>query len=143
MSFLDSSAARAQYERMFRHALLIAAALIGTCAVTDATFATDVLTLLSESANLSAEEVKALEAQLESDPLDMSTRTRLLGYFGDLSRYDEAPSRVRLRELGLWLIRNEPKSLLLGALDPHIRELDPYWDPVAYKEGKQAYLKHL
>ncbi len=35
---------------------------------------------MKEGANLSAAQVEALEAQLEDDPLNMSVRTRLLGY---------------------------------------------------------------
>ena len=128
---------------MFKNALLLSAALIGTVAWTDAVIASDVHTLLEEGASLLAEEVEVLEAQLESDPLDMSTRTRLLGYYGDLSRYSEPTSRIRLRPLLTWLIRNEPKSELLGPLDSHILELDPYFDAAGYQEGKQAYLEHL
>lgn len=128
---------------MFKHALLISATLIGTGALTDAMIASDVQTLLEEGASLSAEEIEALEAQLESDPLDLSTRTKLLGYYGDLSRYSEPTSRARISSLLTWLIRNEPKSPLLGPLDSHILELDPYFDAAGYKKGKEVYLAHL
>ncbi len=128
---------------MLRDAVVIAATLIATCVVTDDAFATDVLTLLQEGAQLSTEEVEALEAHLESDPQDLSTRARLLGYYGDLSRYSEPSSRIRLRPLLTWVIRNEPKSQLLGPLDSQMLELDPYFDAAGYREGKQAYLEHL
>lgn len=128
---------------MFKHALLISATLIGAGALTEVMIASDAQTLLEEGASLSADEVEVLEAQLETDPLDMAARTRLLGYYGDLSRYSEPTSRARISPLLTWLIRNEPKSPLLGPLDSHILELDPYFDAAGYKEGKQAYLSHL
>ena len=107
------------------------------------TVACDVRALLNEGSHLMADQVVALEAHPEEDPSDMSARARSLGYYSEISRCDESHIRVRWRALVLWLIQNEQKSQLLGALDPDIRNLDSCVEPVGYRKGKKAYLAHL
>ena len=134
---------------MLRRTLLLAATVAFSCTVTDFAIAYDVKAVmkahavLQEGANLTVDEVAALEARLQADPLDMSARTRLLGYYGDITRYREPSSQARLRSLVLWQIHNEPKSAVFAALHKAAWELDAYRDPDGYAEGKQAFLAHL
>ena len=127
-------------EAMLRNVLLIAALFVPPCAATDSAAHGDVRELMREGASLSAAEVEALEAQLQDDPLNMSVRTKLLGYYSDISHDREPSLRARLRALVLWLIHNEPKSAVLQELG---REFSPYEDPDGYVEGKGAFLAHL
>ena len=128
---------------MLRRVLLLAVAVVFSLAVADFATAEDVRSLLQEGEGLASAEVAALEAQLEEDPLDMSARTRLLGYYGDRTRYREPASRARIASLLLWLIHNEPKSELLGTRSMRIWGLDAYENPDAYVEAKRALLAHL
>ena len=128
---------------MFRRVCLVAAKIACGWLLTGAGFAEDARDLLKQGASLAAEEVTALEGQLEKDPLDMSARAKLLGYYGDFSRYREPIARSRSRAHVLWLIKNDPKSGLLAALSPPVREQPTFDDPEWYVDGKRAYLAHL
>ena len=129
---------------MFRRICLVAAAVGCWCLLTRSGLAEDAGKLLKQGANLTAEEVMMLESLLEMDPLDMSARAQLLGYYGEVSRYREPVARSRSRGLVLWLIKHRPKSSLLAALSPHIKEPEPFGgDPEWYVDGRQAYLAHL
>ena len=128
---------------MPRLLLLLAIAVICACAIAEFALADSARALLKEGKNLTAKEVATPEEQLEEDPLNMSARTRLLGYYADLSRYREPSSRARSRALVLWLIQDEPESSVLAALPTPVRELDPFDDPEGYVEGKRAFLAHL
>ena len=134
---------------MLGRPLLLAVTVACSWAVTDFAIAADIRAVmkaravLEEGARLTADEVVALEAQLQAGSLDMATRTRLLGYYGDIPRYREPSSQVRLRSLVLWQIHNEPKSSVFAALPTPVWQLDPYQDPDGYVEGKQAFLAHL
>ena len=115
------------------------------CGLGVADFATgeDVRSLLKAGESLTSTEVVALEAQLADDPLDMSARTRLLGYYADRTRYREPSSRARTVSLLLWLIHNEPKSEILGSRPMSMWGLDANRNPDAYVEAKQVFLAHL
>ena len=134
---------------MLRRTLLLSVAVAFGCAVTDFAIAYDVKAVmkaravLEEGAQLTVDEVAAFEARLQADPLDMSARTRLLGYYGDIPRYREPSSQARLRSLVLWQIHNEPKSAVFSGLPTPVWQLDAYRDPDGYVEGKQAFLAHL
>ena len=134
---------------MVARVLLFAATVACGCAVIDFATADDARAilktriLLREGASLTADEITDLEAHLADNPMDLSARTRLLGYWGDLARYREPPSKTRVRSLLLWLIHNEPKSEVLSILPSTVREFDPHSDPEGFVEGKQAFLAHL
>lgn len=140
LQLIDFGKVQTYDEAMLRNAVLIAALFVYPCVATDSAGHGDVRELMKEGANLSAAEVEALEAQLQGDPLDLSVRTRLLGYYSDKSHDREPSLRARLRELVLWLIHNEPKSAVLQELDP---EFSPYDDADGYVEAKLAFLAHL
>lgn len=105
--------------------------------------AEDGRSLLKAGESLTPAEVEALEAQLDDDPQDISARTRLLGFYGDRTRYREPASRARLASLLLWLIHNEPKSEILGTRPMSLWGLDAIRNPDAYVEAKRAFLAHL
>ena len=128
---------------MLRRTMLLAVAVACSCAVTDFAIADDVFALLQEGAHLKHDEVAALEAQLEHDPLNTGARTRLLGYYGTIRRYREPSSKARLRSLVLWHIHNDPKSAVFARLLPPAWKLSAHRDPEGYLEGKQAFLAHL
>ena len=128
---------------MLGRTVLVAVAVAWSCTVTDFANADDVRADLEQGARLTADEVVALEAKLQANPLDMSARTRLLGYYGEAPRYREPLSKARLRSLVLWLIHNDPKSTVFAALPARVWQLDAYRDPRGYIEGKQAFLAHL
>ena len=128
---------------MLRQVLVLAAAGAFSLAVAGFATADDVHSLLKEGEGLTSAEVAALEAQLEEDPVDMSVRTRLLGYYGERTRYREPASSARMVPLLLWLIHNEPKSEILGARPMSMWGLDAYRNPDAYVGAKRALLAHL
>ena len=123
--------------------VLILAVVMFSLAVADFATADDVHSLLKEGEGLTSAEVEALEAQLEEDPLDVSVRTRLLGYYGERTRYREPASSARIESLSLWFIHNEPKSKVLGTRPMSSWGLDAYRNPDAYVEAKRALLAHL
>ena len=128
---------------MLRRLLVLALAGAVISSVADHATADDIQSLLKEGASLTSAEVAALEAQLEDDPSNMLTRARLLGYYGDRTRYLDSSSRERRHALVLWLFQNAPNSILLSVLPPPTKEIDPYDNPEAYIGGKRAFLAHL
>ena len=128
---------------MLRRILILTVAVGCSLGVADFATGEDVRSLLKAGESLTSAEVAALEAQLEDDPLDRSARTRLLGYYGDRTRYREPSSSARIVSLLLWLIHNEPKSEILGTRPMTIWGLDAHRNPDAYVEAKQVFLAHL
>ena len=128
---------------MLRRVLILAVAVVFSLAVADFASAEDLRSLLKDGAGLTSAEVATLEAQLEEDPLDMSVRTRLVGYHGDRTRYRKPASRARIASLLRWFIHNEPKSEILGARPMSMWGLDAFENPDAYVEAKRAFLAHL
>ena len=128
---------------MLRRILILTVAVGCSLGLADFATAEDVRSLLKAGASLTTDEVAALEAQLQADPLDMSARTRLLGYYGDIPRYREPSSKARLRSLVLWLIHNEPKSEVLATIPSPLHEFNRSLVPEQFVEGKEAFLAHL
>ena len=128
---------------MLRRVLILAVAVVFGLAIADFATAEDVRSLLKEGEGLTSAEVEALEAQLEDDPTDISARTRLLGYYGDRTRYREPASRARIAALVLWLIQHEPKSEILGTRPMSMWGVDAHENPDAYVEAKRTFLAYL
>ena len=128
---------------MLRSGLLLAALAGCSIAAADSASIEGVKALLQEGSRLTADNVAALEAQLKDDPLDMSARTQLLGYYGKPLRLREPSSEARWRSLVLWLIHNDPKSEVLGTFPSPLQEFNRFLDPEKFIEGKQAFLAHL
>ena len=126
--------------------LVLAVTVAWICALTDIGFADDIPSLLREDASLTVDQAAALETQLEGDPEDVDTRTRLLGYYKRQARIREASSKAygRLRALLFWLIQNEPESEVLAEDTPRlILEFNRFLDPDKFSAGKGAFLAHL
>lgn len=95
--------------------------------------------LAMSGSRLGAEEAASLEKQVEQNPRDINSRTKLLGYY--FHKQLEAPSAQKAhQENVLWLIQNAPESEILalpfGLLYPKI-------NVVGYSQGKKAWIDQL
>ena len=94
--------------------------------------------------DLSPDQVASLEKNLEQDPHDLASRTRLLHYyFGSYGFQDrsvrEEMQAAQTRHI-LWLIRNRPEAEVLGFPEGTI---DAVFDPEGHSEGKNAWMDRL
>ena len=87
---------------------------------------------------LKPNEAADLEASLAKQPDDLTTRTKLLGYYGIL-RFTSRPAREAAAGHTIWVITNRPKAEIAGTPFCY---LDRIIDPVAYGEAKQLWLDH-
>ena len=118
---------------------LLAIAVVILACMYSATTATNVHELAMSGRQLSAEKVQSLEKQVERDPQDITSRTKLLGYYFGKSYQDPSARKAKQKHV-LWLIVNSPESEVLGT--PY-GELDGILDSEAYVQGKKAWLAHL
>jgi len=90
--------------------------------------------LVYEGRQLTAEQATALEEQLKTNPEDLATRTRLLGYYFTIAKNQigvPATIAARRRHI-LWLVEHHPDSNLLDGSDATI---DPSGHPLADADG--------
>jgi len=121
-----------------RSLLAIIAVLVLVCMCSTA-FAQDASSLAMSGRRLTAEEVESLEKRIEKDPRDITSRTRLLGYyFGE--QFQNLSAREAKQKHVLWLIVNSPESEVLGL--PY-GTLDAILDGEAYSQGKKAWIDQL
>ena len=90
-------------------------------------------------ADLSSEQVAALEEMLRADPEDTSVRARLLGYYSGFDRLWDQSAQERENKHTLWFIRQAPESMVLR----WEQDIDPCDYPAAYLEGKRLWTEHL
>ena len=90
--------------------------------------------------SLSSEEVIGMEKQLAQENGDLEIRTKLVGYYGDYRYWQDTARRKKYQEHVLWLIRNEPRSALMGT--PYT-ELTPFKDKEVYDDGRKAWLEQV
>jgi hypothetical protein len=88
---------------------------------------------------LTAEEVESLEKQIEKNPHDITSRTKLLGYYFR-KQFQDQSAREAKRKHVLWLILNSPESKVLSS--PY-GQLDAILDKEAYSQGKKAWINQL
>jgi tetratricopeptide (TPR) repeat protein len=88
---------------------------------------------------LSAEQAEELETVLEGNPDDLTTRTKLLGYYFP-ARHRGGDARAQHRKHVLWVVRNHPGSDLAAL--PYC-ELNSYSDPEGFVEAKKLWLKQI
>jgi tetratricopeptide (TPR) repeat protein len=88
---------------------------------------------------LTAEEVESLEKQIEKNPHDISSRTKLLDYYFMKQIQNQSAREARRKHI-LWLILNSPES---GVLATPYGELNAILDTEAYSQGKKAWINHL
>jgi tetratricopeptide (TPR) repeat protein len=112
--------------------------LICVCLCSTA-FAADANRLAMSGARLTAEEVKSLEMQIEKDPNDITSRTKLLGYYFHKQFQDKSARKAKQKHI-LWLIMNSPESEVLAT--PY-GQLDTFLDKEAYSQGKKAWTDQL
>ena len=121
-----------------RSLLAIIAVLVFVCMCSTA-FATDAVSLAMNGSKLTAEEVESLEKQIEKNQSDISSRTKLLGYYFHKQFQDQSAREAKQKHV-LWLILNSPESEVLS--NPY-GQLDAFLDKGAYSQGKQAWIDQV
>ena len=101
-------------------------------------FAESVSRLTMSGSRLTAEEVESLEKQIEKDPNDITSRTKLLGYY--FRKQFQKSARDAKQKHVLWLILNSPESEVLAT--PY-GELNPLMYKEAYSQCKKAWTNQL
>jgi len=107
---------------------------VGVC---PAAMGIDATSLAMSGSNLTKVEAEALEEQLKRNPGDLSSRTKLLGYYFSKQFESKSAGEATGKHV-LWFIMNSPESEVLAT--PYA-ELDPILDPAAYSEGKNAWIE--
>jgi len=102
-------------------------------------FAKDVHRLTMNGLTLTPEEAESLEKQIENNPHDITSRTKLLGYYFRKQFQDQSAREARRKHV-LWLILNSPESEVLGLAEG---TLDAILDKDAYSQGKKAWVDQL
>ena len=102
-------------------------------------FAVETDRLIMSGIKLKAEEAESLEKQVEKDPNDIASRTKLLVYYFRKQLVDQSVREVRQKHI-LWLIMNSPESKILAT--PY-GALNTYMDKKAYSQGKKAWIDQL
>jgi len=121
-----------------RSLFAIIAVLVLVCMCSTA-FAINADSLAMSGSKLTAEEVESLEKQIEKNQSDITSRTKLLGYYFR-KQFQEQSSREAKRKHVLWLILNSPESEVLAT--PY-GQLDAFLDKEAYSQGKQAWIDQV
>ena len=121
-----------------RSLLAVIAVLVLVCMCSTA-FAINADSLAMSGSKLTAEEVESLEKQIEKDPNDITSRTKLLGYYFH-KKFQDQSAREAKRKHVLWLILNSPESEVLAT--PY-GELDAFLDTEAYSQGKKAWIDQV
>jgi hypothetical protein len=102
-------------------------------------FAVETNYLIMVGMKLKAEEAESLEKQVEKDPNDITSRTKLLVYYFRKQVVDQSAREARQKYI-LWLIMNSPESEILAT--PY-GGLSAYIDKEAYSQGKKAWIDQL
>ena len=121
-----------------RSLLAIIAVLVCVCMCSTA-FAVDVSSLEIRGIRLTAEEAESLEKQIEKNPHDITSRTKLLGYYFGKQFQNQSAREAKQKHV-LWLILNSPESEVLAT--PY-GELNAFLDKEAYSQGKKAWINQL
>jgi len=89
--------------------------------------------------NLDATEAARLESLLDSNPDDLGTRTKLLGYYAQRS-FAEGDARRRNAAHCLWVIRNRPEAEIAGL--PYCK-IERILDRTGYRKAKALWDKQV
>ena len=117
-------------------AIIAALVLVYMCSTA---LAIDAVSLAMNGSKLTAEEVESLEKQIEKNQSDISSRTKLLGYYFHKQFQDQSAREAKQKHV-LWLILNSPESEVLS--NPY-GQLDAFLDKGAYSQGKQAWIDQV
>lgn len=99
----------------------------------------DATMLAMKGGKLSSEEAKKIENKLEANPDDLSSRTKLLGYYF-LKKYESDSARQACQRHIIWIIQNRPEAGIAGL--PYA-SLNPVLDGELYYEAKKLWLKQV
>jgi hypothetical protein len=102
-------------------------------------FAVETNRLIMSGIELKAEEAELLEKQVEKDPNDITSRTKLLVYYFRKQVVDQSAREAKQKHI-LWLIINSPESEILAT--PY-GVLSTYIDKEVYSQGKKAWIDQL
>jgi hypothetical protein len=102
-------------------------------------FAVETNRLIMSGIQLKAEEAELLEKQVEKDPNDITSRTKLLVYYFRKQVVDQSAREAKQKHI-LWLIINSPESEILAT--PY-GVLSTYIDKEVYSQGKKAWIDQL
>lgn len=100
---------------------------------------TDATMLAMEGGKLSSKEAKKLEDKLKANPNDLSTRTKLLGYYSRKRFQSDSARKARQRHI-MWIIENCPEVKIAGL---SYASLNPVLDGELYYEAKKLWLKQV
>jgi len=120
----------------FLLAIIAVLVLVCTCSTS---FAMNANSFAMSGSRLTAEEVESLEKQLEKNPHDITSRTKLLGYYFG-KQFQNQSAREAKRKHVLWFIMNSPESEVLAT--PY-GELDAFLDKEAYSQGKKTWIDQV
>ena len=90
--------------------------------------------------SLSSDEAALLEEKLTADPEDLTSRTKLLGYYWKRLLEPDGSALAARRRHVVWLVRNSPDAAVLGYPEGTISRKA---DPDGYSEGRKAWMNHL
>ena len=116
----------------------ITAVLICICTSSTA-YAAKTNRLILSGRKLKAEEAASLEKQVEENPDDVTSRTKLLVYYIREQFRDKSARQAKKRHV-LWLIMNSPESEILAT--PY-GQLYAFLDKEAYSQGKEHWINQL
>jgi hypothetical protein len=92
--------------------------------------------LAMQGRKLSEEDIKELETKLQTNPEDIVSRIKLLGWYSQKRFSLESARKGRHKHI-LWFIQNNPDAQIAGAPETH---LDPTMDKEVYYEAKNLWL---
>ncbi len=95
--------------------------------------------LALEGGKLSVAQAEELRKHIESSPLDVEARTKLLGYYFITGRNNEGAESIRVEQV-LWLVNNAPESEILGRPFAHI---DHILNQEGHNRVKSAWISAL
>jgi hypothetical protein len=124
---------------MSNRSLLATIAVIVFVWICPTAFAINVEELVLSGIKLTAEEAESLEKQIEEEPNDIASRTKLLCYYFH-KQYQNKSAREAKQKHILWLILNSPESEVLAT--PY-GNLDVHLDKEAYSQVKEAWINQL
>lgn len=93
---------------------------------------------------ITAEDAKALEEELESNPDDLTERAKLIQYYFQAELTSPSPELEEKRETHVfWLIERHFDSPLAGSPEAEIMKVGPAGNVDGYEHGKQLWLQQV
>lgn len=101
--------------------------------------------IVREGRRVGGGDAARLEQRLAAEPGDLEARARLLGYYGSVAVRDISRRRVieaRRRHI-LWIIDNQPASMLASLRDATISPTGPFADKPGYEQARALWLRQV